>query len=356
MSTSLKCLPRAEIGREKWDAFVEASDEAWLWHRWDLIEAVAFWDGYQDASVALLDERGVIQVLMPMHRVTVRVGGVILVVRLMSLGGPACATELFASARNRAISFLRDQMDGLLAQNKAVAAEAQIAALTPRLYDASAPRINPLLLAGFDNTQTETWMVDLTRQPDEIRGRYSSTTRYELRKAARNEFRWREAAGPKDLDIYYGLHLETCARTGAAPHPLDYFRAIFEKCVPRGLARILFLERQGQVTAAQNTALYKAGALYWTGASRSDKDGGDNRLLVDAQIMVAREKGCVRYEVGQAYLNPMTAKERGLSHFKGSFGAELYPFYRGVLLSSRLGPRILWQCRGMLQNFRRTSR
>ena len=347
MSAAIQIVPRTEVAREKWDAFVDANDEAWLWHRGDLIEAVALWPEHLDASIAVVDSRGAILAVVPLHRKATRVAGMVPCVRLSSLGGPACATRLSGGEREKVLSVLHEHMLSLVAEQHALAAEAYIAALTPSLNRPDSPKVNPLIAAGFENTQTETWIVDLSGTPENIRRQYSDTTRYEVRKAARTEFRLREATEPKDIDIYYRLHLETYDRTGAKPLPHRYFQAIFEKCRPQGLARILFLERNGEVMAAQNTAIYKGGALYWTGASRSEKEGGDNRLLMDSQIMMARDDGCTRYETGQAFINPATAKEHGLSNFKRSFGAELYPFYQGILLSTRFRYRTLWALRNL---------
>jgi len=352
MSADINIRPRGEISPEKWDAFVDASDEAWLWHRWDLIDALSLWRGYQDASIAFVDDRDAILAVMPMHRTVVRAACVIPLIRFTSLGGPACAGDLPANLRANVLSALHDHLLQLVVENNAIAVEAQIAALTPTLNIAAAPKVNPLIFSGFENTQTETWMVDLTRPDDQIRKRYSELTRRELRKASQGDIRMREAAGPQDLDIYYQLHLETYGRTGAKPHPLGYFQAIFEKFQPRGLARILFAERHGKVQAAQNTGRYKSGAIYWTGASISEKEGGENRLLFDAQIMAARAEGFIRYETGQAFVNSNDAKATGLSRFKRSFGAEMYPFYRGVLYSPRLSFRLLGGVREMLQTVR----
>ena len=130
----------------------------------------------------------------------------------------------------------------------------------------------------------------------------------------------REAAGTKDLDIYYKLHLETYHRTGARPHPFDYFQAIFEKFQPAGLARILFAERQGKVVAAQNTGLYKAGAFYWTGASISEKEGGENRLLLDAQIMAARAGADGRRDWTFERVMQTFPRLAELAHYLGSLG------------------------------------
>jgi hypothetical protein len=349
MSAAFEIRPRSDIGRERWDAFVDASDQAWLWHRWDLIDALALWPGYRDASYALMDGQGRLLAVMPLHRIVTRVAGVMPVIRLSSLGGPACVA---GDGSDKTLSALRDHLLQLLDVNDAISADVQIAPLTPSLEGPGAAKINPLVVAGFANTQTETWMVGLAATPDEIRRRYSELTRRELRKASQSETRVREAAGTKDLEIYYRLHRETYARTGAKPHPIGYFQAIFEKFQPRGLARILFAERRGNVVAAQNTGRYKAGAVYWTGASISEKEGGENRVLFDTQIMAARDDGCTRYETGQAFVNSSDAKELGLSRFKRSFGADMRPFYRGVLHSQRLRFRVLRGLHGMVQTLR----
>lgn len=344
MRAAFEIRTRSDVGQEQWDRFAEESDEAWLWHRWDLLDALALWPGYEDTSFASVDGQGRLVALMPLHCVTTRVAGVIPVVRLMSLGGPACAS---AVGREKVLAGLHDHLLHLMGEKNAVAAEVQVAALTPWLRTVDSPKVNPLIKAGFENTQTETWTVDLGDTPEQIRRRYSELTRRELRKASQSEIRLREAAGSKDLDIYYGLHLETYARTGAKTHPVDYFRTIFEKFQPRGLARILFAERKGAVVAAQNTGRCKGAAIYWTGASVSNKEGGENRLLFDAQIVAAREDGCVRYETGQAFVNSSNVKERGLSRFKQSFGAELWPYYRGELHSRRLSARFVRGLRGL---------
>src|SRR5450759_5111101 len=110
MSAAIQILPRVEVARDKWDAFVEASDEAWLWHRGDLIEALALWPNHQDASFAVVDGRGALLALMPLHRKVVRVARVVPFVHLTSLGGPACAAALSLAERAKVLSVLRSHL------------------------------------------------------------------------------------------------------------------------------------------------------------------------------------------------------------------------------------------------------
>ena len=55
MTDHLVQVPRPEIGRQVWDAFVETTEEAWLWHRYDLIEALLTWPGRSDLSFGIVD-------------------------------------------------------------------------------------------------------------------------------------------------------------------------------------------------------------------------------------------------------------------------------------------------------------
>src|SRR5262249_15496278 len=162
---------------------------------------------------------------------------------------------------------------------------ARVPALAPYLHGPNAPRVNPLVHIGLENTPGATWMIDLQHTEAEIRKRYSETTRQEIRKAQSRKFTIREASGSRDIDVYYGLHLDTIDRVKSSPDPIEFYKRIFERFQPQMLARIVFFERDGKPIAAHNTALYKRGAYYWTGASTSERNSFESRVLFDNQIM-----------------------------------------------------------------------
>jgi hypothetical protein len=348
MRGPLRVRTRAEVPQTEWDAFADASSEAWLWHRSDLIAAQTFWPGRSDASFAVCDGADRVLAVMPLHRTRARIARSVDIVRFNSLGGHACADMLQPDCRSDVLSAMEAELNLLMRREGAFSCELQIAPLTPCLRDPGRGAGNPALALGFADCSTHTWMVDLSRPADEIRRNYSALTRRELRRSQSRSITIREAHGSRDLETYYRLHLETYGRTGARPFPIAYFQAIFETCVPARLARILFAERAGTVVAAQNTAVYKKGAVYWTGASATDKAAGENRMLFDAQIMAARSAGCVRYETGEAFPETASEKERGLSQFKRSFGASLEAYYRGMRPASNPLFRALWELRKLL--------
>jgi hypothetical protein len=322
-------VPRCDIGRETWNAFVDRSDDAWLWHRFEFQEAIATWAGRQDLSFAVVTGGGGgdLLAIVPAQSVRGRWSGRMGLQQLESMGFVACSPELSAKQRHTvseiAVAKLMDVADRI----RACGLEANLWPTTPALQGDRLPRVNPLVQHGFENTATQTWLLDLRPPIDTIRRGYSELARREIRKARAAEGRIREARGDQDLETYYALHRQTYARSGAAPHPREYFSAIFRDFVERGISRVLFYEEDGRVLAAQNTAIYKGAALYWTGASVRERAGA-NRLLFDEQIAYAREVGCRWYDVGEAF-PAATGKLRGLSDFKRSFGGELYPIYRG---------------------------
>jgi hypothetical protein len=310
-----------------WDDLVERSPHAWLWHLGAYIDAAVTWPRREDVSFAVKDASGRVEAVVPLLRVSRKVGATS-VAHLESHGGAVLAPELGARARRSVMDTVEDQISRVGRMARATHVDVALSPLAPALRNGDV-RVNPLLELGYENTLTQTWIVDLAPTMEEIRAAYNTRTRRELRAFENTGMQVREASGPAAAEAYYALHVETYERTGAVPHPPSYFEAIFRDFVPRGLARVLFAEIDGRVVAAQNTALYKGGALYWTGASSNDRGKGANRALFDLQISHARASGFEVYEAGEAFPGSSDRKLAGLSEFKGGFGGQLQPFFRG---------------------------
>ncbi len=318
----------AEVGPAAWDEVAAASSGAWVWHTAAVIMALATWPRHSDRSFAVVDGTGSAVAIVPLHKISDRMARVVEASRLLSVGGPAIADQLGERSRRNVAEAVCGHLDELLGKERASWAEGIVAPVTP-IVRARVLAANPLAEFGFADCSRTSWVVDLQREETDIRAGYSQMTRRQLRKAAEEPFSLREAKGLADCDRYCRLHEETCSRTGAAALPAAYIEAIFRDVIPHGHARVLFLERKGEVVAAQNTGIWKGGALYWSGASLDERGGGDNRLLFDAQIMAARSAGCQLYDTGQAYPFTKDPKEKGLSDFKASFGAMLSRFPHG---------------------------
>jgi hypothetical protein len=322
-------VDRSEVGVRNWDAFVDECDEAWLWHRRDLQRALTLLRPSDDVGFTVTDEAGSLVAVVPLHVVHRSLLGRPLK-RLESFGGPAVAFALSKRQRDHVRDVIQATMVELADKERATRIDVMLSPLAPAFAPGRGTSVNPLLEWGYQNTLTQTWVVDLADDADSRWTRYSQNARQEVRKAAARST-IREASGLQDLDCYYRLHAETYARTGARPHPFEYFETIFRDLVPKGMARVLFAVVGDEVVAAQNTGLYKEAAVYWTGASATDREGGENRLLCHEQVTRAAAEGRRWYEMGEAFPGTTDQKLAGLSGFKRSFGAELHPLFRGRL-------------------------
>jgi hypothetical protein len=336
MSSPILFMMRREIGREAWDALADASDEAWLWHRYDLQEALETWPGSTDESFAVMapcEEQPL--ALVPLRRVTKSVGGLLPVYVLESLGGMAVHNGLGDRRRHAILNAVRDRL--VARSRKGICLEARISlpAMAPALRGARSPRVNPLLEMSCSNTLTQTWVVDLRGGFEAVWKEMEGRARTAVRKAGKAGVTVREA-GPGDLDIYYRLHRETYRRTGVPPHPESYFRIIWDSFFSKGLTRIWIAEVGGEPVAAENFGIYKQAAIYWTGAANAKGlDVEANSLLQWTAMQWMMNSGIEWYETGEAFPQFRAGKNKGVSDFKKSFGGSLYPYYKGTLSSGR---------------------
>ena len=332
MSSPFKLATRRDLGAEAWDALADESDEAWLWHRYDLPEALETWPGSADASFALMSEDGGdVLALVPLRRVTQWLGGLLPVHVLESLGGVALRNGLGERRRRALLAAVRDRLYGEMRRGICLDTRISLAPMAPALRGENCPRVNPLLDLGCRNALTQSWVVDLRGGREAVWRRMQGRARTAIRKAEKNGVIVREA-GPDDLAVYYRLHCETYGRTGARAHPEAYFRAIWEWFRARNLARLWIAEIAGEPVAAENFGVYKQAANYWTGAASAKGLAAEASSLLQWTAMTwMLENGIAWYETGEAFPASDGGKEKGLNDFKKSFGGDLYPFYKGSL-------------------------
>lgn len=332
---------RQQVSVVDWDHFVDSNPEAWFWHRTDAINALLTWPGRNDLSFAVFspDQKTVLAVI-PLSIVQRKVLPGFSLSKLESFGSPALLESLPKKQRKKVLETIEAAVLDLKKHYKVWEVHFTIPPLTPAYIGENFAKVNPLLEQGFSNALSQTWVLDLSVSEEEVFRRYSETTRNEIRRLMANPPNIKKVQSIDDMQIYYRLHCETYARTGVPPHPFSYFQNIFENFVKKGFAQILLMEREGSVIAAQNTGFYKGSAFYWTGASVSDKMGGENKYLCHLQIMESRRQGCTHYDMGEAFPHLKSGKAANLSRFKRSLGGELFPFFQGVQWPDALWKRL----------------
>ncbi len=335
MTRHFEVVNREVIGKERWDTFVDSADEAWLWHRFDAQDALSTWPGKHDLSFAILDgESGEnIVAVVPLHLIESRIARLFSWNVLDSLGGPACSNNVGERLKRKIMECVSEQLMMLARQFDALRINLALSPMVPALCGNRFTVVNPLLVLGCQNIQTQIWAVDLRVGKDKVWKNLEGRARTAIRKAQKEEVVVRPAtANPEDLDIYYRLHCETYLRTGVHPHPMPYFQAIWNNFLTKGYSYILFAVHNDKVVAAENFGVYKKAAVYWTGAaSRDGLSLEANSLLQWSAMQWMLEKGIEWYETGEAFPHLKDGKLKGLNDFKKSFGGILYPCFRGQI-------------------------
>jgi hypothetical protein len=331
MTIPFRSTMRREMGCKDWDALVDASDEAWLWHRFDLQDALETWPDSTDESFALLDADGQALALIPLRRITKRLAGLLPVYVLESLGGAALRNGLGEKRRHAILTAVHDWLVTRMRKGVCLEARISLPAMAPAWRAENGPRVNPLLEMGCDNTLTQTWVVDLRGGHETVWKQMEGRARTAVRKAEKAGVTVREAS-PNDIHIYYRLHQETYRRTGVRPHSENYFAVLWDCFFSKGLARVWVAELGGEPVAAENFGIYKQAAIYWTGAaSTKGLESEANSLLQWTAMQWMLSNGIEWYETGEAFPQFSDGKYKGISDFKKSFGGSLYPYFKGRL-------------------------
>lgn len=335
MNSRYEIVSRIDVGRTEWDAFVDASDEAWLWHRFDFQDVLKTWPGSVDRCFALRDKanQDEIVALIPLRQVNRSVFRLATLYVLESFGGPACANAISPKFKRELLTLIRLHVVAMAQIGRCLEIRIMSSPMAPAFRGELCPRVNPFLEMGCDNTLTQTWVVDLRSGREAVWKRMAGRARTAVRKAEKAGVTVREAC-QDDLHVYYRLHQETYHRTGVPPHTKDYFRNIWDSFFTKGFAHVWIAELDGEPVAAENFGIYKRAAIYWTGAaSAKGLDVEANSLLQWTAMQWMLSNDLQWYETGETFPQYSAGKHKGLSDFKKSFGGSLYPYYKGQLRS-----------------------
>lgn len=343
MASHYSIVEYSSMNKDIWDQFVEDCDEAWFWHSSYFMKA---WQQGKNISYAIVDEHNSIVLMQALYFI-----GEVPIKRkwhkyhqivpyygkrstncFMSVGGFCRKNGLTAKEEHNLQKKYIEHMDELIQKYQVVSFGYSIQATLSKAYlPQCCPLINPMIFYGYRNTMSQSYIIDLKKDDEDIFKDFQQTTRNLINRCKRDTSIMVEEAKAtqEDLDKYYALHVETYTRTGVSPHPKAYFEHIFLEILKAGLCHILFLYKEGQLVAAQNTLLFKGVAMYWTGASLSEKGEGENRLLMYEQILYAKHQGASYYECGEAFPNVRYGKLKGLNDYKKAFGGFIHPVFSG---------------------------
>ena len=179
---------------------------------------------------------------------------------------------------------------------------------------------------------SNTLLLDLERQEDELLSAMKQKTRYNVRLSARRGVSVRSiGAGDSPperdaaLSLFYQLYAETGRRDGFVIRPPEYYRDAWGSFLERGLAHLFLAEFEGEAIAGLNLFFFGSTAWYMYGASSNrERRRMPNYLLQWEAIRWAREQGCTLYDLWGApddldETDPMW----GVVRFKLGLGGQL---------------------------------
>jgi lipid II:glycine glycyltransferase (peptidoglycan interpeptide bridge formation enzyme) len=173
-----------------------------------------------------------------------------------------------------------------------------------------------------------TIVVDIASGEDTILKAMKQKTRYNIRLAGRKGVAVREAA-EDDLPILHELMAATAERDRFGVHEAAYYEAAFRLFVPRGWARLLLAEVEGEPVAAVMAFALPPRAWYLYGASsNAHREKMPAYLAQWEAIRWAQQLGCTSYDLyGVPDEDEETLEEQFARRGDGLWG--VYRFKRG---------------------------
>ncbi|MFQ6101069.1 MAG: lipid II:glycine glycyltransferase FemX [Anaerolineae bacterium] len=178
-----------------------------------------------------------------------------------------------------------------------------------------------------------TLVVDISPDEDTILAAMKPKTRYNVRLAARKGVTVRKAS-EADLPAFHALMAATAARDRFGVHSPIYYEAAYRLFVPRGWARLLLAQVEGEPVAALVVFALPPRAWYFYGASsNAHREKMPTYLLQWEAMRWAKSLGCTTYDLwgvpdeDEQKLEAEFTQRRdglwGVYRFKRGFGGRL---------------------------------
>lgn len=204
-------------------------------------------------------------------------------------------------------------------------------------------RINPLLEnneenreifkeLGFRNASMHanayeaTWKLNITLPEEELLKNMRKTTRYLIRKTAKNsDISIEKSEKLEDIELYNALTKEVAKRQGFVPFSSEFIKNEFE-VFSKNKEAILFLGKYKNEVVAGALVIFWSGIAFYHQAASSEKYSKFSipYLIIWEAIKEAKRRGCKYFDFW-GYVDPFKNKNHpwaGPTLFKMGFGGE----------------------------------
>jgi hypothetical protein len=211
-----------------------------------------------------------------------------------------------------------------------------VCGLSEEVLDGSL-RVNPIAKHGFHDTTISTYILNLQREDEEALYRgFRKGCKSDIKTAQKRGFKVLIVDGDnyeaRYFDCYRSIHREAAGRQTRTDASWEKQRSWLQV----GHSVLALLEKDGTYVSAAFINTYKDKAYYQSAGTLPSFEGerGAGHLVHWELIRYLKRKNYRWYETGNNYcpnVSQEVADEKllGISRFKASFGADLYPLFRG---------------------------
>lgn len=169
-----------------------------------------------------------------------------------------------------------------------------------------------------------TWQLNLTPSEDELLANMRKTTRYSIRRAAKDEVKIVKSKKVSDIEILYQLQIEAVKRHKFVPFSKNFMEKQFQMFARDNQVLLFLAEYKKQILSAAMIIYYGDMAVYhYAGTSSKFPKIFSSYLLQWEAIKEAKKRGCKVYNFwGIAPADKPKHRFAGVTIFKKGFGGE----------------------------------
>ena len=173
-----------------------------------------------------------------------------------------------------------------------------------------------------------TSQLDITKSEEQLLTQMRKTTRYEVKKAMKENIKIIISNNPSDIKKFYDLQIETARRQKFVPFSYKFLYEQFKIFAQSGNALLYKAKFENKLLAQAFVIFYEKEAVYHYGASTDDGRRYPGAYLIQWEaILEAKKRGMTRYNFwGVAPENKQYHRFAGLSLFKRGFGGEDFEY------------------------------
>jgi hypothetical protein len=326
-------LPFSEIPRQDWDAACEQSPGAWFIHTSEWIEYTAnirLEEKSENLSFAVTDGRR-LMALVPLvkekhqERKHISYAG-------FNTPYPAFLGSLGEAERKAIEKFTFEKIAELSDVDYWCF---YVSSLTDEVLKHSL-NVNPLPKHGYQDTTISTNILALTGDEDAIYRNFRKGCKSDIKTAQKRGYKVfiidKNNYEPAYFDRYRAIHLEAAGRQTRSDESWEKQKGWLQA----GKSILAVEENDGRAVSAAFVNTYKHRAYYQSCATLPafEREVGIGHLMQWEIIRHLKKNHFSHYEIGWNYYPNISQevadpKLLGISRFKGGFGAEVFPLFRG---------------------------